>query len=548
MTPQLQQAIKLLALSNLEIEAFIGDALDQNPLLEAGQMAQELSGAALSDTSLPRGEEQAREGFDMPEDTGRSSSADGDYERGPDGAGFTGAGSDAADFTGTDFSGDGSFDAADFDSAYSSEPTADTLIAKGAGEADAPLDIDISALDRDRDTGDATSGDWDSGDWSASSNAGGEDAPGIDERSSNAVTLAEHLEGQIGAAPPTAEAAFIARYIIGLLDEAGYLATPLATIADALGTDEAAVEHALALVQTLDPTGVGARSLAECLALQAQEADRYDPCMARLLDNLDLIAKGSFAQLKRLCAVDDEDFADMLAELRSYDPKPGLRIGGSAIAPVTPDVLVTKAGDGGWTVAINQETLPKLIVNRSYYTQVRSGCNDRESRSWLSRKLVDANWLIKALDQRQKTILKVTSEIVKQQSGFFHEGVQALKPLTLRTVATAISMHESTVSRVTSNKYLHCSRGTFELKYFFSSGVGSSEGTEGVSAEVVKAQIRILVDAESPNKILSDDQLVEILRNKGYDLARRTVAKYREAIGIGSSVQRRRQKRLEGVN
>jgi RNA polymerase sigma-54 factor len=269
--------------------------------------------------------------------------------------------------------------------------------------------------------------------------------------------------------------------------------------------------------------------------------------MARLIDNLELVARGEFPRLKRMCDVDDEDFADMLNELRGYDPKPGLKFGASEREPIVPDILIAPAAKDGWTIALNEATLPRLVVNRSYYVELRNGCADREAKSWLSEKLADAKWLIKALDQRQKTILKVAAEIVKQQEGFFRRGVSQLKPLTLRMVAEAIAVHESTVSRVTSNKYLHCPRGTFELKYFFTSGVASSDGEGAVSAEAVKAQIRALCDAEDPSDILSDDQLVELLRSKGFDLARRTVAKYREAIGIGSSVQRRRQKKLARV-
>jgi len=241
--------------------------------------------------------------------------------------------------------------------------------------------------------------------------------------------------------------------------------------------------------------------------------------------------------------VDEEDFADMLAELRGYDPKPGLRFGGESGGAVTPDILVEPGPGGGWKIAINEATVPRVIVNRSYYVELKAGCGDKASRGWLSEKLADANWLIKALDQRQKTILKVAAELVKQQEGFFRHGVSHLKPLTLRTVAEAISMHESTVSRVTSSKYLHCARGTFELKYFFTSGVSTSGG-EGASAEAVKAAIRKLIDAEDAKAILSDDALVDLLKAQGFDLARRTVAKYREAIGLGSSVQRRRQKAI----
>jgi len=472
MTPQLQQAIKLLALSNLEIEAFIGEALEKNPLLEAGEL------------SLERpAEEPASDGLSAPE-----------------------------------------------------EPTADELIRRGAGEADAPLDIDTSALDRDRETGD----------WAAQPTlAGAEEGVGLEERSAGEPGLAEHLEAQIGAVTSDPGQLFIARFLIGLLDEAGYLTVPIEEVARDLGVPLAEVERALAAVQTLDPTGIGARSLGECLALQAKEADRYDPCMAKLLAHLDLVAKGGFAQLKRMCGVDDEDFADMLRELRGYDPKPGLRIGGGERAPVVPDLLV-KAAKGGWDIALNEATLPRLVINRSYYLELRS-CRDQGTRSWLSEKLADANWLVKALDQRQKTILKVAASIVELQEGFFRRGVSQLKPLTLRTVAEAIGMHESTVSRVTSNKYLQCDRGLFELKYFFTSGVAAADGEGSVSAEAVKAHIRSLVDAEGADAILSDDRLVELLRERGFDLARRTVAKYREAIGIGSSVQRRRQKKLAGA-
>lgn len=474
MTPQLQQAIKLLALSNLEIETFIGEALESNPLLETGEVSREAG-----------------------EDGGQSDTA-------------------------------------------SVEPSADSGNDSGdSGES--ALDIDPTALDRDRDTGD----------WSAAGGApGGEDGPDIDERADDAGTLADHLLGQLGPAAPDARSALIATYLIGLLDDAGYLSTPLDQAAQALGASLAEAEDALAVVQSLDPTGVGARDLAECLALQAREADRYDPCMAAMIAHLELVARGEIARVKRICQVDDEDFADMLAELRRYDPKPGLAFGGGEGRAVVPDILLAPRDDGGWRIELNSETLPRLVINRGYYLDLSEGCSDKTSRAWLSEKLADANWLIKALDQRQRTILKVTEAIVQQQDGFFRRGVSELRPLTLREVAEAIDMHESTVSRVTSNKYIHCPRGTFELKYFFTSGVGRvGEGAdgEGASAAAVKARIKALTDAEDPKKILSDDALVDLLKAEGFDLARRTVAKYREAIGIGSSVQRRRAKKLAAM-
>ena len=491
MTPQLQQAIKLLALSNLELETVIAEAVADNPLLETGEAA-------------APGEAVEIEFGDDRRTTLESSSVD-------------------------------------------------QLIGEGRASDDRPLDIDTGALDRDRDTGDGEAG----GDGERASSfeleSGGGGGAGengglsLDERGGGDPTLAEHLHAQVGPAARDARQAAIARWLIDQLSEAGYLETPLREIADMLGAPLGEIEEALRVVQSLDPTGVGARSLSECLALQAIEADRHDPCMKRLIENLDLVAKGAFAQLKRMCRVDDEDFADMLAELRSYDPRPGLRFGSTVSEVVTPDILIRARADGGWDIALNQATLPRLVVNRSYYVELKRSCSDKESRGWLGDKLADANWLMKALDQRQKTILKVAAELVKQQDGFFRSGVSQLKPLTLRTVAEAIEMHESTVSRVTSNKYLNCDRGTFELKYFFTSGVASADGEGAVSAETVKAQIRALIEAEQPHAILSDDTLVELLRGKGFDLARRTVAKYREAIGLGSSVQRRRQKTLAGV-
>ena len=500
MTPQLQQAIKLLALSNLEIETFIGDALEANPLLDIGE-----AGPAPT-ADLPAEGERG-------EDLRRT--------------------------------------------ALESSPI-DQLIGEGRGADDRPLDIDAGTLDTDRDTGDFDAGPaspretaFDGGGGDSGGDFAGGELPDIGERGSAAETLAEHLHAQIGAVTRDARLCAVARFLIDQLDEAGYLPSPLAEIAADSGLELTEAEAALALIQSLDPTGVGARSLSECIALQAREADRYDPAMARLINNLDLVARGELARLRRMCGVDEDDFADMLAELRAYDPKPGLAFGGAPASPVVPDILVTarpatRNSEAGWTVAINQATLPRLIVNRSYYVEMKGSCSDKTSRAWLSEKLADANWLMKALDQRQKTILKVASEIVRQQDAFFRLGVSALKPLTLRAVAEAVGLHESTVSRVTSNKYLLCGRGTFELKFFFTSGVASADGEGSVSAEAVKAAIRQLIEGEDAKAILSDDALVDLLKARGFDLARRTVAKYREAIGLGSSVQRRRQKALAG--
>ena len=467
MTPQLQQAIKLLALSDLEIETFVGEALESNPLLEMGEVRREA-------------------GEEAPERPGEHDSA-------PD---------------------------------------------MGGTEA---LDVSDRALDPEAAPGDG-------GDWGRAASAGGisgDELPDLENRSSDGPTLAEHLSDQVGAASYSQAEALIALRIIGELDEAGYLHTDLGKTAQELGASEEDVEDALLLVQSLDPTGVGARSLAECLTLQAKEANRYDPCMAALIENLDRLAAGEVARLKRVCGVDDEDFADMLAELRSYDPKPGCRFGGGREAAIVPDVLLNPKGDG-WDIRLNEASLPRLVVNREYYLELKAGARDKASTAWLNEQLGEADWLIRALDQRQRTILKTAAEIVKRQEGFFRQGVTAMRPLTLREVAEEIDMHESTVSRVTSNKYLACPRGTFELKYFFSSGVAAADG-EGASSEAIKAHIKALCDAEDPKKVLSDQKLADTLNEEGFDLARRTVAKYREAIGIGSSAQRRREKKLKNL-
>jgi RNA polymerase sigma-54 factor len=469
LTPQLTQAIKLLQLSNLELEAFIAEEISKNPLLEA----------------------QSDEADQQP------------------------AGDLAGDAEGSDEAPD--------------DPGADDLI-MGQADDDRPLDVDwqSEALETDSFADVVTS-------------SAGEEGFDFDRVEYAATSLAEHLTAQLHGV--AGEIGDLARLIAETLEETGYLTVPTEQIAEMTGATQSLIEEALGVVQGLDPAGVGARSLAECLTLQAKAADRYDPAMARLIDNLDLLSKGRTADLKRICGVDDEDLADMIRELRAYDPKPGCQFSAQPAEDVTPDVFVRRTR-GGFAVELNQATLPRLLVNRRYYQELKSGPQDKASRAWLSECLQSANWLVKALDQRARTIVKVVSEIVKRQQGFFERGVSAMKPMTLREVAEAIGMHESTVSRVTSNKYMLCERGLYELKYFFGSGVASAEGEGGAAAEAVKAGIRELIDAET--EILSDDAIAALLKQKGFDVARRTVVKYREAMGIGSSIQRRRLRKIAG--
>jgi RNA polymerase sigma-54 factor len=292
---------------------------------------------------------------------------------------------------------------------------------------------------------------------------------------------------------------------------------------------------------------VCARNLTECLTIQLKERNRFDPAMAALVGRLDLLAKRDLAALRRLCGVGDEDLAEMIAEIRALNPKPGLAFGSTAVQPIVPDVFVRPGPDGGFMVELNTDTLPKVLVNQVYHAKLAKNPANESAKSYLAENLQSATWLMRALDQRAKTILKVSTEIVKQQDGFFTRGVQHLRPLNLKTIADAISMHESTVSRVTANKYMATTRGIFELKYFFTSAIASSDGGDAHSAEAVRHRIRQLIEDERASDVLSDDTIVEKLREAGIDIARRTVAKYREALRIPSSVQRRREKRAEAA-
>ena len=356
------------------------------------------------------------------------------------------------------------------------------------------------------------------------------------------VTLADHLAEQMALAISNPAGRMIGQYLIDMVDEAGYLTGDLDTVADKLGAQRSDVELVLAVLQTFEPLGVCARNLTECLSIQLKEHNRFDPAMQALVGHLDPLAKRDLGALRRLCGVSDEDLADMIAEIRNLNPKPGLAFGSTVVQPIVPDVDVRAAPDGTWQVELNSDTLPKVLINQRYYAQVSKNTHNNKEKAYIADCLQTATWLVRALDQRAKTILKVSSEIVRQQDGFFAKGVQHLRPLNLKTVADAISMHESTVSRVTANKYMATSRGIFELKYFFTSSIAAADGGEAHSAEAVRHRIRQLIDDESAEDVLSDDTIVEKLRGVGIDIARRTVAKYREAMRIPSSVQRRREK------
>jgi RNA polymerase sigma-54 factor len=489
MTPQLMQAIKLLQLSNLDLVAYVEAELERNPLLDRS-----------AETEPAPGEP------DGPQSPADQPIANGEALNGRD--------------------------------SHDSEANSPA----GDERRESPLD-DTSPDDNEPIR--PRSSDMPAGysEW-AGTGSGGRDGGeyNLEAFVSAETTLADWLREQMTLAIAEPARRMIGQYLIDLVDESGYLSGDIAAAAEKLGTNATEVEAVLAILQTFDPPGICARDLAECLAIQLKELDRYDPAMQALITRLDLLARRDFAGLKKICGVGDEDLADMIAEVRRLNPKPGLAFGSALVQPIVPDVFVRPAPNGAWLVELNSDTLPKILVNQSYFAEVSATARRDTEKSYLSECLQSATWLIRALDQRARTILKVANEIVRQQDAFFARGVEHLRPLNLKTVAEAIGMHESTVSRVTANKYMATSRGIFELKYFFTSAIAASHGGEAHSAEAVRHRIKQLIDGESSADILSDDTLVEKLREAGIDIARRTVAKYREAMRIPSSVQRRREK------
>ena len=489
MTPQLQQAIKMLQLSNLELADYVEAEIEQNPLLdrpegdgEDGAAVIDLNGAEVNG-HVPNGELQVNSTI-AAEPAGEFTAEA--VEQWAATAGADGDGS--ADYGSSDFGGD-------------NQPW---RTRNGASDSD--------------------------------------DMPGLDRAAARPQSLRDHLLEQIGADLPNQTDRVIAVYLLDQLDEAGYLRADLADVAARLGCPPQRIEPVLARLQELDPPGVFARDLAECLALQLRDRNRLDPAMQALIDNLPMLAARNAQALLRLCHVDADDLADMVAEIKSLDPRPGLAFDAPQAQPIVPDILMRAQPDGGWIVELNTETLPRVLVNNRYYARISRAARSKGERDYLTDRLQAANWLVKSLHQRATTILKVATELVEQQDGFFRHGVQSLRPLILRDIADAIGMHESTVSRVTTNKYIATPRGLFELKYFFTSAIAASRGGEAHSAEAVRFRIRHLIDREAPQNTLSDERIVELLQTEGVDIARRTVAKYREAMRIPSSVQRRREK------
>jgi RNA polymerase sigma-54 factor len=478
-TPQLQQAIKLLQLSNMELEAFVEAELEKNPLLQRDERDPEPEHAPAAEAASA--------------ETVADAAAAADMDAHPD-----------------DVYGDAS--PGERDSGEAGEERA-----SAAGEAGGGID------------------------WSRAGRGGAELTDDMEQGLARALTLADYLEQQAALAGFEGPDRVVASALIDAVDDGGYLRADLAEMAERLGCGLERIEGVLGRLHGFEPVGVFARDVRECLMLQLKDKNRYDPAIAALLDNLELLARRDLQALKRACGVDDEDLKEMIAELRGLTPRPGAAFGGEPAAPVVPDVFVREGEGGLWRVELNTDTLPRLLVDQRYHAVVSGQARSEQEKVFVSDCMAQASWLIRSLDQRAKTILKVASEIVRQQDGFLAFGVDHLRPLNLKTVADAIGMHESTVSRVTSNKYLSTPRGVFEMKFFFTSAIASSEGGEAHSAESVRHKIKRLIDAEATaDKVLSDDAIVDILKEAGVDIARRTVAKYREALRIPSSVERRR--------
>ena len=473
MTPQLQQAIKLLQLSNVELTEFVEAELERNPLLE-------------------RQENEA-----------------GEREKPAEAAAETQA----------------------------------LAFEDGVAANTEALDANVADLNPDLSVGELVeAGAAPLVDWSRANGAKGfDDLPSLEETLASDITLFEHLDAQLTRAGVDGVERMIGAALIDSVDDWGYFRGDVREMARMLGCAEDNVLRVLTLMQTFEPVGVMARDIPECLSLQLKDRGRFDPAMEKLIAHLDLLAKGQMERLEHVVGVDREDLIDMIGEIRALTPKPGAQFGGGHTQTVAPDVYVKQAPDDAWVVELNTDTMPRVLMNQRYYATVSKTAKREEDKQFLTECAANASWLVKSLDQRARTILKVAREIVRQQDGFFAYGVAHLRPLNLKTVATAIEMHESTVSRVTSNKYLSCSRGVFELKYFFTASINSNDGGESHSAEAVRHEIKGMIERETPAEILSDDRIVEILKEKGVEIARRTVAKYRESLRIPSSVERKRK-------
>ncbi len=471
MTPQLQQAIKLLQMSNLELQDFVQTELETNPLLERAE----------TDNDAPAMHETVPTEPEQPEP-------------------------------------------AAFDAPLAETPRTEP----DAFAQETPLDTDFDNVwASDRPSG------------TAAHNISDDDFS-FEQTLPAATSLRDHLSAQIDCdfADPLERLIGIA--LLDMLDDNGFLPPELDLVRAQLGATPEQFDRVIAKLQRCDPVGIFARGLAECLALQLREQNRYDPAMAALLDNLPLVAARDHKKLQQLCGVDALDLADMLTELKRLNPRPAQAFAHDITQTLIPDVLLRPLPGGGWQVELNPENLPRVLANEHYYQRLTAGVKIKAERDYIQERWQQANWLVKALHQRATTILKTASAIVQQQDNFFVHGVTHLRPLTLRQIAEDVAMHESTISRVTTSKYIATPRGIFELKYFFTNAIAATDGGDALAATAVRHRIKTLIEAEAPNAILPDDRIAALLQQEGIAIARRTVAKYREAMHIPSSAARRR--------
>ncbi len=505
MTPQLQQAIKLLQLNRQELTSLIEQELQENPVLEVSE-----------------GEEQtpAEVADETPGEAG------GEAESAPE---ADAAGSEAAPEPG---------------------PAAEVAEASPDAPAEAPAELAETAPEDGAEASPTDAEKIADVEWDnymdnypqtglESRVAGDDDRPSIDQTLTRRPSLAEHLDWQIHLSAFEEDEVAISQWIIGNLDDDGYLKSTVEEVARQAGADPALVERALAKVQQLDPSGVAARNLRECLLLQIQALEITDPLVLAIVDrHLDLLQKRDFRGLSRALGVDLDALSAAASIIGRLEPKPGRSFGGDDPVYITPDIYVYKVDDE-FHILLNEDGMPKLKIN-NVYRDVLSGGKGvaKDTREYVHEKLRSAQWLIKSIHQRERTMYKVMKSIIRYQRDFFEHGISHLKPLNLRDVADDIEMHESTVSRVTTNKYVHTPQGIFELKYFFNSSISRFDG-EAIASESVKEKIRKIIENEDSRRPLSDQRIAEMLKSANIDIARRTVTKYREAMNLLSSTKRR---------
>ncbi|KXU37300.1 RNA polymerase factor sigma-54 [Ventosimonas gracilis] len=473
MTPQLQQAIRLLQLSSLDLQQEIQQALESNPMLEREE-----------DDSVPPPSEQELS------------------------SGAVGAESESREH--------------DHDSSAAAEEWAEQI----------PTEL-------------PTDSQWDDVYQSSSGTSSGEDDWDFSARASEAEGLQEHLLWQLNLAPMSDKDRLIALVLIDSINPQGYLEAELAELLAAfdkeLDVEADEIEAVLHRIQQFEPTGVGARNLSECLLLQLRQLADDTPWLKQaqrlVKEGLDALGSRDFAQLKRRFKLSQEALEQVIALIQTLNPKPGLQIEQGEAGYVVPDILVRKQGNH-YTVDLNPETLPRLRVNAQYAGFAKAGGNGSDG-TYMKGQLQEARWFIKSLQSRNETLLKVARQIVKAQRAFFDQGEEAMKPMVLQDIAEVVGMHESTISRVTAQKYMHTPRGIYELKYFFSSHVATAAGGE-CSSTAIRALIKKLVAAENSKKPLSDSKIAGLLEDQGIVVARRTIAKYREALGIAPSSERKR--------